>query len=138
MDDSTARLDVVVFGELFESSGAALSTGDMLVIEGEVAHDDYNGGVKMTASQLYDVPTARTKFARCLELRLHSGNQEILSSIQSLLKSYTGRCSVQFSYSNEYARAQLSLAPQWQVMPSDELLGHLANLLGEEKVVMRY
>ncbi|MCW8419048.1 DNA polymerase III subunit alpha [Fluoribacter dumoffii] len=138
MDDSTARLDVVVFGELFESSGAALSTGDMLVIEGEVAHDDYNGGVKMTASQLYDVPTARTKFARCLELRLHSGNQVILSSIQSLLKSYTGRCSVQFSYSNEYARAQLSLAPQWQVMPSDELLGHLANLLGEEKVVMRY
>lgn len=110
----------------------------MLVIEGEVAHDDYNGGVKMTASHLYDVPTARTKFARCLELRLHAENHGILASIKSLLNAHAGHCSVQFSYSNEHAKAQLSLAPQWQVMPSDELLGHLSNLLGEEKVVMRY
>ncbi|MCE0724206.1 MULTISPECIES: DNA polymerase III subunit alpha [Legionella] len=138
MDDSTSRLDVVVFGELFESSASGLATGDMLIIEGEVAHDDYNGGVKMTANHLYDVPTARTKFARCLELRLHSGNQGILSSIQALLKAHVGRCSVQLSYSNEYARAQLSLAQQWQVIPSDELLGLLMNLLGDEQVVMKY
>ncbi|WP_454784058.1 DNA polymerase III subunit alpha [Legionella sp. WA2024007413] len=138
MDDSTARLDVVVFGELFESSVANLATGDMLVIEGEVAHDDYNGGVKMTANSLYDVPTARTKFARCLELRLHAGNQGILASIQALLKAHVGRCSVQFSYCNDYAKAQLSLAPQWQVIPSDELLGLLTNLLGDEHVVMKY
>ncbi|HHF0524295.1 TPA: DNA polymerase III subunit alpha [Legionella anisa] len=138
MDDSTARLDVVVFGELFESSASGVATGDMLVIEGEVAHDDYNGGVKMTANHLYDVPTARTKFARCLELRLHSGNQGILGSIQALLKAHVGRCSVQLSYSNDYARAQLSLAQQWQVVPSDELLGLLMNLLGDEHVVMKY
>lgn len=138
MDDSTARLDVVVFGELFESVGSTLATGDMLVIEGEVAHDDYNGGVKMTANNLYDIPTARTKFARCLELRLHPEHQGILASIQALLKAHVGRCTVQFSYSNEYARAQLSLAPQWQVIPSDELLGLLTNLLGDEHVVMQY
>lgn len=138
MDDSTARLDVVVFGELFESSASGVATGDMLVIEGEVAHDDYNGGVKMTANHLYDVPTARTKFARCLELRLHSGNQGILGSIQALLKAHVGRCSVQLSYSNDYARAQLSLAQQWQVVPSDELLGLLMNLLGDEHVVIKY
>ncbi|WP_392536857.1 DNA polymerase III subunit alpha [Legionella sp. 227] len=138
MDDSTARLDVVVFGELFESVGSTLATGDMLVIEGEVAHDDYNGGVKMTANNLYDIPTARTKFARCLELRLHPEHQGILASIQALLKAHVGRCTVQFSYSNEYARAQLSLAPEWQVIPSDELLGLLTNLLGDEHVVMQY
>ncbi|WP_454781141.1 DNA polymerase III subunit alpha [Legionella sp. WA2022007384] len=138
MDDSTARLDVVVFGELFESSVANLATGDMLVIEGEVAHDDYNGGVKMTANSLYDVPTARTKFARCLELRLHAGSQGVLASVQALLKAHIGRCSVQFSYRNDYAKAQLSLAPQWQVIPSDELLELLTNLLGDEQVVMKY
>ncbi|KTD72940.1 DNA polymerase III subunit alpha [Legionella tucsonensis] len=138
MDDSTGRLDVVVFGELFESSAPGLATGDMVVIEGEVAHDDYNGGVKMTANYLYDVPTARTKFARCLELRLHSRNQGILGSIKALLKAHVGRCAVQFSYCNDYASAQLSLAQQWQVMPSDELLGLLMNLLGDEQVLMRY
>ncbi|KTD06412.1 DNA polymerase III, alpha chain [Legionella gratiana] len=138
MEDSTARIDIVIFDELFESFASTLAIGDMLVVEGEVAHDDYNGGVKMTASSLYDIPAARTKFARCLELRLHAGNQGILPSLQALLKAHIGRCAVQFSYSNEYAKAQLSLAPQWQILPSDELLGLLANLLGEDKVIIRY
>ncbi|KTD53792.1 DNA polymerase III, alpha chain [Legionella santicrucis] len=138
MDDSTARIDIVIFDELFESFSSTLATGDMLVVEGDVAHDDYNGGVKMSASSLYDVPAARTKFARCLELRLHAEHQGILSSIQALLKAHIGRCAVQFSYSNEYAKAQLSLAPQWNISPSDELLGLLANLLGEDKAIMKY
>lgn len=138
IDDSTARMDVVVFSELFESSISALTTGSILVIEGEIAHDDYNGGIKMTANNLYDVSMARTKFARCLELHLHAGNQSVLVPMQALLKAHAGRCAVQFSYTNDYAKAQLSLAPQWQVMPSDELLAHLANLLGEGQVVMRY
>ena len=138
MDDSTSRMDVVVFGEVFESFTSPLATGDMLVVEGEVAHDDYSGGVKMTATQLYDIPSARSRFARCLELRLNPDNQTILPSIQALLKAHSGRCAVQFSYANEYAKAQLSLAQQWYVMPNNELLEHLVNLLGDERVVMRY
>lgn len=138
MDDSTLRLDVVVFGEVFDSFTSPLATGDMLVVEGEVAHDDYNGGVKMTANQLYDIPSARSRFARCLELRLNNSHQAVLPSIQALFKAHSGRCTVQFSYTNEYAKAQLSLAQQWQVTPSDELLVLLVNLLGEEQVVMRY
>ncbi|MGC1182022.1 DNA polymerase III subunit alpha [Legionella sp.] len=138
MDDSTSRLDVVVYEEVFESFSEPLSTGTMLVIEGEVAHDDYSGGIKMTANQLYNIPSARTRFARCLELCLKPENQGILSSLQALFKAHTGRCSVQISYTNDYAKAQLSLAQQWQVMPSDELLDHLVNLLGEERVAMRY
>jgi DNA polymerase III subunit alpha len=138
MDDSTARMDVVVFGELFDSSLTGLVTGDMLVVEGEVAHDDYNGGVKMTANSLYTISAARIKFARCLELRLHSGSQGVLAPMKELLKAHSGRCAVQLCYTNEFARAQLNMAQQWQVTPSDELLGLLTNLLGEEQVVMRY
>ncbi|EHL30278.1 hypothetical protein LDG_7608 [Legionella drancourtii LLAP12] len=138
MDDSTSRMDVVVFGEVFEAFTSPLATGDMLVVEGEVAHDDFSGGVKMTATQLYDVPSARARFARCLELRLKPEDQSALPSIQALLKAHSGRCAVQVSYTNAHAKAQLSLAQQWQVMPSDELLSLLVNILGEERVVMRY
>jgi DNA polymerase-3 subunit alpha len=138
MDDSTTRMDVVVFGEVFDLFTEPLSTGNMLVIEGEVAHDDYNGGVKMTASQLYSIPSARIRFARCLELKLNPLSQVIVSALQSILKAHTGRCVVQFAYSNEQAKANLNLAQQWYVTPSDELLGLLANLLGDEQAVMRY
>lgn len=138
MDDSTSRMDVVVFGEVFESFTSPLASGDMLVVEGEVAHDDFSGGVKMTASFLYNVSSARSRFARCLELRLKSEHQGLLPSIQTILKSHSGGCAVQFAYTNEHAKAQLSLAKQWYVEPSDELLGLLINLLGEERVLMKY
>ncbi|KTD31181.1 DNA polymerase III, alpha chain [Legionella moravica] len=138
MDDSTARMDVVVFGEVFDFFSEPLATGDMLVVEGEVAHDDYNGGVKMTATHLYSIPSARTRFARCLELRLSQSSQSVLPAIQSILKAHSGNCVVQFSYTNEHARAHLSLAQKWHVTPSDELIGLLINALGEEHVAMRY
>ncbi|HAU2047551.1 TPA: DNA polymerase III subunit alpha [Legionella pneumophila] len=138
MDDATARIDAVVFGEIFEQFSEPLMTGNMLVIEGEVAIDDYNGGVKMTANQLLSIASARTKFARCMELRLNQNNVAVLPSIQSLLKTYSGRCPVQLAYSNDVAKANLNLGQQWCVTPSDELIGLLNNLLGEEQVVMRY
>ncbi|MDI1352306.1 MAG: OB-fold nucleic acid binding domain-containing protein, partial [bacterium] len=138
MDDSTSRMDVVVFGEVFDLYTEPLISGSMIVIEGEVAHDDYNGGVKMTAIQLYNIPSARIRFARCLELRINQLNQSILPSLQSILKAHTGRCAVQFAYANTHAKAHLSLAPQWHITPSDELLSLLGNLLGSEQVIMRY
>lgn len=138
MDDSTTRLDVVVFGEIFEAFPHPLAVGDMLVVEGEVARDDYNGGVKMTANQLLTIASARTKFARCLELRVHQENQNMLPAVQSLLKAHAGSCVVQLAYANAQAKANLSLAKQWHVTPSDELLGLLTNLLGEDQALMMY
>lgn len=138
MDDSTARMDVVVFGEIFDMFTEPLATGAMLVIEGEIAHDDYNGGTKMTASLLHSISAARSKFARCLELRLNTASQALLPSIQSTLKAHPGRCVVQFAYVNEHAKAHLTLGQQWHVTPTDELLGALMNLLGENQVEMRY
>ncbi|MFI4918954.1 MAG: DNA polymerase III subunit alpha [Legionellales bacterium] len=138
MEDSTARMDVVVFGEIFDAYTCPLATGSILVIEGEVAHDDYNGGVKMTANHLYNVTSARARFARFLELVLNQTHQSLLPALQALLKAHKGHCVVQVLYVNDHAKANLSLAQQWHVTPSDELLLSLAELLGEEQVVMRY
>ena len=138
MDDSTGRMDIVVFGEVFEQFSEPLAAGDMLVVEGEVAHDDYSGGVKMTATQLHSISSARIRFGRCLELRLNHTSSTVLSSLQTLLKTSAGRCVVQFAYVNECAKAHLTLASQWHVTPTNELLLLLANLLGDEQVIMRY
>jgi DNA polymerase-3 subunit alpha len=138
LDDSTAQRDVIVFGEIFESFPYPLATGTLLVVEGEVTHDEYTGGVKIIANQLYDLASARTRFARCLELRLEPKHQALLPSLQTVLKAHSGSCVVQVFYTHEQARAQLSLGKQWRVTPSDELLNLLINLLGEEQVAMCY
>lgn len=138
LDDSTSRMDAVVFGEVFDQFTAPLASGDMLVIEGEVANDDFSGGVKLTTQQLYTIPAARIRFARCLELRLNQNSAALLGNIQMLLKAHSGRCPVQFAYSNEQAKAHLNLAPEWNIDPTDELLQRLINVLGEEQVHMNY
>ena len=138
LDDATSRMDVVVFGEVFDAFSEPLTSGDLLLVEGEVAHDDFNGGVKMTANQLHSVTMARANFSRCLELHLNSEQQSIVPSLQALLKAHPGTCVLQFVYSNPMARVQLSAALEWKVNPTDELLELLRNLLSVDKVVMRY
>ena len=70
LEDATAKLDVVVFSEIYESFDLKLQRGHMFVIEGEIARDEYNDGLKMLANQIYSIEAARTRFAKCLILRL--------------------------------------------------------------------
>lgn len=139
LEDASAKLDIVVFSEIFEVQQANVQPGQMIVVEGEIAVDDYNGGVKMTASQLYSIGEARARFARCLKLKLnHEIDSSLISSLQTLLKAHQGGCVVQINYSNPKASAVLSLSPQWRVLPSDDLLVLLSDLLGSERVTMDY
>lgn len=138
LEDATARMDVVVFGEVFDTYPNPLASGDMLVIEGEVGHDDYSGGVKITANQLHDIASARTKFSRCLEISITAQLLDKLEDIQTILKAHSGRCPVQFCYTNAAAKAVLNTPQKWHVNPTDELRHHLTTMLGDGLVVMRY
>ncbi|MBA2710371.1 MAG: DNA polymerase III subunit alpha [Tatlockia sp.] len=138
LEDATGKFDIVVFSEVYEAQQNDLQTGQMLVVEGEIATDDFSGGVKMTASQLYTIGQARTRFAKCLTLKLSNENNVPIPALQSLLKTYQGECVVQIHYSNPSAKAALNLAQQWSVSPTDELLDTLYELLGLEKVAMSY
>ncbi len=138
LEDATSKIDVVIFSEVFETFNSPLATGTMLLIEGEVSHDDYSGGIKMSANQLLTIPAARMKFARCLELRLNQSSEALVPSLQSILKAHSGKCGIQIIYNNNEAKASLNVPSSWHVNPSDELLTLLRNLLGEEQVMMRY
>ncbi|WP_028388370.1 DNA polymerase III subunit alpha [Legionella fairfieldensis] len=138
LEDATAKLDVVVFSEVYEAQQIDVQAGQMLIVEGEIATDDYSGGVKMTASQLYSIEQARTRFAKCIRLTVAAENHSIIPTLQSVLKANKGNCVIQLHYSNRKASAILNLASDWRVSPSDELLNALGELLGQEKVVMNY
>lgn len=138
IDDATAKIDVVVFSEVFDAFSQEVSGGDILIIEGDIATDDYNGGVKMTASQLYTVEAARTRFARCLQITFDTSQHALLAPIQSTLKAHTGACSVNMIYRNEKAKVELNLGSEWSVKPEDQLIRLLNELLGEQSAVMLY
>lgn len=138
LEDALKKLDVVVFSEVYEALPNDVQTGQIVVVEGEISHDDYSGGVKMTASQVLSIDEARTRFARSLILSITPKDKPLVPSLQSLLRAHQGHCAVQIHYQNDKATATLSLAPQWQATPHDELLKSLRDLLGENRVWMNY
>lgn len=138
VEDRVAKMDVVVFSELYDVQQTAVQIGQIRLIEGDISHDDYSGGIRMTASQLCLVEEARVRFARCLTLSIGPDNSAVIPALQAILKANQGECVVQIHYANDSGKATLNLASEWQVSPSDALLKLLSDLLGENKVAMSY
>ncbi len=138
LEDASGEMDIVAFSEIFEPIQADVIAGVIFVVEGELSRDDYTGGFKMTATHLYRLDEARTRFGAYLGLTITADDHRIFTHLQSLLQSHRGECVVQIRYQNDQAQANLSLAKDWRVAPSDELLARLAHLLDEQRVAMCY
>lgn len=138
VEDASGKLDVVVFSEIYDALTFVVQGGMMIVVEGELAHDDFNGGIKMTAAQLVTISEARTRFARCLTLHFNARQETNIPAVKALLGAHSGRCLVQIKYQNASASALLSVDRQWSVNPDDDLLTRLGDVLGVENVWMSY
>ena len=135
IDDATSRLDVTCFSEVFEQKHDLLAKDEIVVVEGEATHDDFNGGIKMVASSLYSVMEARSQFARHLRISLNNQQGELLDNIGSLLQEHPGVTPVIIEYHNQNACAKIALGKAWQVNPCNEIIGKLAKLLGNAELV---
>ncbi|MGQ3892742.1 DNA polymerase III subunit alpha [Legionella sp. CNM-4043-24] len=138
MEDCSGKIDVVVFSELYDALTFVLQTGMMLVVEGEVATDDFNGGVKMTAMQLCTMEEARTRFAKSLILNLSPDQGSLIPALKSLLSAHAGRCVVQIQYRNDQAKALLTTERRWCVTPGDDLITRLNDVLGDGRAYLSY
>jgi len=131
LDDRTARLEVSLFSEAFEQYGGKVSKDELLVVEGEVQHDEYNGDTALRASRILTVDEARQRFARGLRLDFSScGLPENFSGrlkelICGHLSSQFGgvaNCPVEVLYPQAGAVAKIVLGNDWRVLISEELL----------------
>lgn len=138
VEDVSGKMDVVVFSEVFDTVTTEIQNGMMLVIEGEISRDDFNGGIKMSASQILTIAEARIRFAKSLKLNLSFRDSEFIGELKSILKNHKGHCVTQVLYQAEKASVMLSLGTQYCVSPSDELLNMLRELLGNDNVRMCY
>ncbi len=141
LDDRSGRLELAVFSDTYQHYRDLLVKDRLVVVEGEVSVDDYSGGIKMSARQVYDIDNARESFAKRLVLTLKQA-QAVNGFVQDLAQVLTpfreGRCAVRVEYHRCDARAQLTLGPDWRVRPSDELLRRITELAGEGSVRIEY
>jgi len=70
LDDRSGRVDAILDGELLERAGSLLQAEEVLVVDGELSVDDFNGGYRIRARDVWDMGTARDRFARRLVINI--------------------------------------------------------------------
>jgi DNA polymerase III subunit alpha len=127
-----------VFNEIYERNRTWINVDELLVVQGRAGMDDYSGGMRISADELYDFASARSAFAKRLELSVNGKNPVRVTQLKELFSSYGGNCQVVINYRNHLGCAQLPLGNDWRVSLHDDLLGGLRARLGEQAVRLVY
>ncbi|MDX9950968.1 MAG: DNA polymerase III subunit alpha [Methylophilaceae bacterium] len=144
LDDTTARIEIVVGNELLNQNAHLVKEDMLLVVEGRVSNDDFSGGIRVNARKLYDLPSARSVHASMLKISCNG--QSDAGKLKELLAPYCRRenaeerrgCAVKVEYHNDGARVELMLGDSWRVELHDELLAGLRRWLSEDNVRVLY
>ena len=143
LDDRSARMDITLFGDIYDEARPLINKDAVLVVEGEVAQDDYNGGIKVRASKVMSMAQVRAGSARCVEVDCDAGQlgRQQLKQLSDTLKgnrSVLLKLPLALRYRRQDASARLWLGDDWAVDPSDDLLLQLKAQFGNDSVRLCY
>lgn len=139
LDDRSGRMEMAVFSEEFNANRENLAKDKLIVASVEVSIDDYSGGIKMRAKEIYDISQARERFAKNLMVtvdNVHASNG-FINDLQRVLTPFKeGSCPVVVDYHKDDASAEIPLGEEWRVHPTDELLNRLRETMGDKKLIL--
>lgn len=141
LDDRTARLEVILFGDVHQRHRHLLEKDQLIVVEGDLGYDEFSDGYRVSAERVYDLAGARLQFARRLVLRVaagEAGNGFVPALAEALTPYQSGGCPVCIDYEGEGALARLRLGDEWRVRPEPELITRLTRLLAADRVAVDY
>jgi DNA polymerase-3 subunit alpha len=155
LDDGTARVEIVVFGELFQEKRAVIQEDQVVVVQGRASMDDFSGGMRITADKLMDLAELRAAYARVLRLSIRgreapvngrgreapANGQDRADSarLKALLAQYAGgQCQVAIRYRNDKGECDIRLPESCRVKVSGPLLDSLSAWLDERNVEVVY
>ena len=137
LDDASARIELTVFNELYEQHRHWLKEDQLLIVEGKVVHDEFSGSLRVSAEQIYDLQTARNRYARAI--RLICNGESSGSRLRDILMPFrNGKCPVSVVYSTRGAACEIDLGDAWRVSLQDELIRSLGSWLKPENVRIVY
>jgi len=143
LDDGTAQIEVAVFNELYEQHRSRLREDQLLVVLGKVSNDDYSGGMRIVAEQLYDLQLAREARARCLRIALN-GNADA-ARLRQLLNPFRADpengfpgTPVEIAYARDDACCTVRLGEDWRVRMADALFERLSDWTRPGDVEVNY
>jgi len=140
LDDQSARLDLMIFSELYESCKDILIRDQVIVAKGDVSTDDYSSGLKMSVVNLQRFVDLREDRSQYLEIAINfNAAVELAEELLDTIKPYKGGlCPIRLTCDDSEFLAAFSLPGDWSVKPEDNLLYNLKSLPICEKVELVY
>ena len=141
LDDRTGRLELAVFADLFTQHRELLVKDTLLVVRGQVSVDEYTGGFKMSADELYSIDQARNTFAKAVVISVDANlaANGFIAALKEVLGPVShGVCPVRVHYSNPQAEADIVLGDEWKINPTEPVIERLSVIVGEGHVVVDY
>jgi DNA polymerase-3 subunit alpha len=144
LDDGTAQLEISVFNELFDRHRDKLREDALLIVQGKAQKDEFSGGLRVTAEDLFDLDSLRAKYAGRLKILMNGQTDEMRDAkkLQQILAPYrasgSGSCKVVVRYENGQAACEVALGDDWRVRPDERLLSELSAWLAPESVQVTY
>lgn len=141
LDDRTGRLELAVFSELFERHRDLLAKDNLLVVKGQVSVDEYTGGFKMSAENIYNIEQARAEFSTRLviDVTAEIASNGFVDELKQILQPVSrGPCPIYLHYRREGAEAEIQLGEEWKIRPTGSVLESLARLAGQDSVHLFY
>ena len=140
LDDRSGRIEASLFADAFASNQALLQNDALVVVEGEVSHDDFSGGLRLRAKRVLSLESARTALAESLRLKVAAEELkgERLRWLAELFRRHRGECPLTMDYTGSEARALLQFGEAWRVDPTDNLIQALRDQFGRDNVSLHY
>ena len=142
LDDSSGRIELRLFAEVYEQHRGLIVEDAIVLVIGTLGWDEFNQTTRLNVERVLDLDQARAEYARRLVLQLNAEQcaAGIVRQLNRVLAEYRteGRCAVWVEYHGSGARVELAFSPHWQIKPSEALLKRLRELIGDDRVRLRY
>ena len=154
LDDGNARVELVVYSELFDANRNWLKEDQLLVVEAKVSskggNEENGGGLRISADKLFDLAGARSRYAKSMQLHCNGLSNAV--KLRDLLAPYRNTenpnntnsgnnccyCPVSVIYRNQNATCEIELGDAWRVNLHDNLLQSLSAHFQAENVRVVY
>ncbi|MEW6706735.1 MAG: DNA polymerase III subunit alpha [Pseudomonadota bacterium] len=130
LDDKSETIEAVADEKLLDAHKDLLKDDELLIVSGKVQPDRFSGGLRLNVQQVWDLATARCRFARYLKVAVNGS----VPPVQQLLREFPPKreatehgdlvtgLTVRLLLQRQGAVGELDLGEEGRFFPSDAAL----------------
>ncbi|MCH7880888.1 MAG: DNA polymerase III subunit alpha [Proteobacteria bacterium] len=140
LDDRSGRIEVRIVPKMLQQIEDLVQKDLIWVVDGGIAFDSFNNGVKIRATQVQLLDVYRLNHARALHIVLNGNADQSVNHLIKILNQYQARDAtpVVFHLQRNGYEYQLKTSEPWSVMPSELCLLALEKHLGGGEYYLEY